>query len=220
MSWQLEVSQRSPAGPLSCLDVAWGELQPQPLLFALDATLSAVESTGTRPPRARLLDCLEDAWSCLRELAPLPALEHLADVFYAHNQQDPEHHFHASAAMVRLSADGLSWDAAECGDTRIFRNRDDGGGLIFKDLPLPADHRVSGALGSGKQVIRHTKIPIIDGEGLSLLTDGAYHLLARSGLVSTNTFSMQAWFRFNELKAHASDDATFLNLSPKPHHSI
>jgi hypothetical protein len=215
MNWHLELAQHSPAGPLSCLDAAWGELGPRPLIFVLDATLSRAEGSGTRPPRARLLECLCRAWPRLRELTPHHALEHLAEVFCAYNQHELDHCFHASAAMARLSTDESTWEFAECGDTRIYRSSENGGSAVWKDLPPPSDHRVSGAIGSVKPIIRQAAIPLEVGEGLSILTDGAYHLLARHGMITPTCFSVEAWYKFSAIKVQATDDATFLHLTPQ-----
>ena len=215
MNWDIELLEHTPNGALSCLDVAWGQIAPQPMFFVMDATLANPESAGLNPPRARLLKVLGSCWPCLRDLSPLEALREIGNNFLSLNEVEYQHSFHAAAAMGRMSQDGSEWDLAECGDTKIYKCSERLSAPVWiEDIPAD-DHRVAGLLGSSLPLIRSARIKLDLDEEFAIFTDGAYHALAHHDLITPQSFNRVSWNRFNSIKNDATDDATMLRISPQ-----
>lgn len=214
MNWNIELLEHTPNGSLSCLDVAWAQVDPRPMFFVIDATLANAESSGLNPPRSRLLKILGSCWPSLRDFAPMDALQHLGDHLQSLNELGTQHSLHAAAAMGRLSPDGSEWDLAECGDTKIYRWNETSTDPVWAESMPADDHRVAGLLGSTASLIRSKRLRLAANEGFVVFTDGAYHALARHELITPQNFNKECLSRFDLIKTGATDDATMVIISP------
>ena len=205
----LRVQEFTPNGPLSCADLFVAELEGDPWVLLVDGSF-ADSVGGMRPPRLLLSDALCAAWSAMRLAAPAAALKAFSDTLVEANNRESDNIINASAVMMRRRADSTGWDIAECGDTKVFL----GGKAVLPGSLRPDDHRLLGPLGSPEPRILHRLVESGVGAPLSLLTDGAWRLLAKHRLLDLQTAQLapDAFERFEELKFEASDDATFMML--------
>jgi hypothetical protein len=185
------------------------ELENDPWVLVVDGSF-ADPVGGLRPPRLLVTDALCAAWPAMRVAAPDVALKAFSDTLVEANNRESDNIINASAVMMRRRVDGSGWDIAECGDTKVFL----GANAIWSGALRPDDHRLLGPLGSPEPRISHRVLKSFVGEPISILTDGAWRLLAKHRLLDPKTtqLSPNAFGRFEELKFEASDDATFVML--------
>lgn len=208
-------AQLSPHGPFQRCDLFLARRASGGQAFLALLVDGSPGMGANRPANVRrhLFETVAPLWSKLETLSALEFLSLLDDEFRRKNSAGMGR-MYASAVAVRVLVSLSDVDVAEVGHTKAWCVE---GGIAHplwtEGLPRK-DHRVEGALGTPRAVVRTQRVQLEGQKAIAVMTDGAYEVLVEQGL------RMPDGMLHGELEAaftaggpYARDDATLVVLS-------
>jgi len=166
-------------------------------------------------PRERLFSAVAPHWPRLRVMRPEEALREVNARLVETNRRLPSR-MYGSAACVRIDLVLGRLEAAEAGDTKLWRATTESRWepLILTGLP-GSEGETGGVLGQSASVEPRTRLlRTSERERITLMTDGAYHMLAAAGCIAAaGRVDASLPEAFDDIVAPPEDDATLVVLS-------